>query len=117
MAMIERALAGERIWPPIVPSSPPAVRRRTRPTPSIHLHRTILEVPALDLTMTALSFQRNATGYGLTAADARKCVQYYLTSPEENQHPYASPLLAADLSGLPPAYILSAEYDPICDDG
>lgn len=77
----------------------------------------LLEVPALDLTMAADSFKRNATGYGLTTADARRCAGFYLRTPQEALLPYASPLRAGDLSGLPPAHIMSAEYDPLCDDG
>lgn len=77
----------------------------------------VLEVPALDLTMSAPSLQRNATGYGLTLDTIERVIDYYLPNPEDAQNPYASPLLASDLTGLPPAYIVSAEYDPIADDG
>lgn len=77
----------------------------------------LLEVPALDLTLSAASMIRNGTGYGLTTTGIGQCVRYYLNTPEEALLPYASPLLAPDLSGLPPAHIMSAEYDPLCDDG
>lgn len=77
----------------------------------------VLEVPALDLTMSAPSMQRNGTGYGLTANTIERVVEFYLPSAEDAKNPYASPLLAPDLSGLPPAYIVSAEYDPVADDG
>jgi acetyl esterase len=92
-----------------------ALKSRDENGPKLTLQ--ILEVPALDLTGSALSIERNATGYGLTAADVTKLVAYYLSSPDQARNPYASPLLADDLSGLPPAHILSAEYDPVCDDG
>jgi acetyl esterase len=77
----------------------------------------LLEVPALMVRSSAPSFDRNATGYGLTSVDVGRCVALYLDSPDQAEHPYASPLLAPDLSGLPPVYIMSAEYDPLCDDG
>ncbi|MCF1595207.1 alpha/beta hydrolase [Streptomyces muensis] len=77
----------------------------------------LLEVPALDLTGGQPSYQRFATGYGLTLAMAEMCVRYYVPDPQEVTNPYASPLLAPDLSGLPPAHIMSAEYDPLSDDG
>ena len=43
--------------------------------------------------------------------------QRYLRSPQEATDPYVSPLLAPDLSELPPAHIMSAEFDPLRDDG
>jgi acetyl esterase len=41
----------------------------------------------------------------------------YVRNPRDGMNPYCSPLSAEDHSGLPPALIVSAEYDPLCDDG
>ena len=41
----------------------------------------------------------------------------YLARQEDAREPYASPLRAESLAGLPPALILTAEYDPLRGDG
>lgn len=41
----------------------------------------------------------------------------YLRRREDARHPWASPILAKDLSGLPPAWIITAEHDPLCEQG
>jgi acetyl esterase len=42
---------------------------------------------------------------------------HYLADPSQGDDPLASPLRAPDLSGLPPAYIITAEFDPLRDEG
>lgn len=56
-------------------------------------------------------------GYGLTAQDMRWFWDQYLSTPDEGEQAYAAPLRAQDLSHLPPALVLVAEYDPLRDEG
>jgi acetyl esterase len=76
-----------------------------------------LDVPAVDLTMSQPSVQSVPDGHLLdldTILEFREC---YLVDLDRMTEPYASPLLDADLSGLPPAWIMSCEFDKLRDDG
>lgn len=77
----------------------------------------LLLFPATDLVTMRPSRELFGTGYVLTTAVMAWYVQNYLPTPEAALDPLASPLLAPDLAGLPPAYIATAGYDPIRDDG
>lgn len=63
------------------------------------------------------SYVDNAEGYGLGRDTMKWFLDHYLPSAAEAGNPYASPLRARDLSGLPPALVLTAEYDPLRDEG
>ena len=63
------------------------------------------------------SYEENAEGYGLTRETMKWFWDHYLTNPSEGTLPHASPLRAADFSGLPPALVITAEYDPLRDEG
>ena len=63
------------------------------------------------------SYVENAEGYGLSAAGMRWFWNHYLSSPAQGDNPYASPLRAANLRGLPPALIITAQYDVLRDEG
>ena len=77
----------------------------------------LLVYPVTDLVMPARpSFVENGEGYGLTAKDMAWFRGLYLDAPSEARHPHASPLHAADLRGLPPALVITAEYDPLRDE-
>ncbi len=58
----------------------------------------------------------NADGYFLTVADMRWFSGHYVGTADPSD-PNLSPLLAEDLAGLPPAVIVTAEYDPLRDEG
>ena len=77
----------------------------------------LLIYPATDLTMSHPSVEENADGYLLTKADMLWFKGHYLTDDADAKDPLVSPLYASDLSGLPPALVLTAEYDPLRDEG
>jgi len=58
-----------------------------------------------------------ADGYSVTKEEMLWIRENYVPNAADWTNPLASPLLAPDLSGLPPALIITAEYDPLRDDG
>lgn len=58
-----------------------------------------------------------AKGYYLTYDWLKFFRRQYIPNASERKHPYASPLLAHDHKGLPPALIITAELDPVRDEG
>jgi acetyl esterase len=77
----------------------------------------LLVYPATDASMDHPSVHENADGYFLTRATMIWFWNHYLGSPADGRNPYASPLLAPDLRGLPPATVITAEFDPLRDEG
>lgn len=73
--------------------------------------------PATDFNADTPSLKENAQGYLLSKADIEWFTGHYLSSDEDKRHVLASPGLASDLSGLPPALIITGEFDPLRDDG
>jgi acetyl esterase len=81
------------------------------------LRAQLLFYPALDFGMDHASHQRFAEGHLLTLETMRWFAAAYLQEPADVDDWRASPLRAPDLSRLPPAYVLTAGYDPLCDEG
>ena len=63
------------------------------------------------------SYTQNADGYLAHRAAMEWFWDHYLASPGDGRNPYASPLLAPDLAGLPPAMVVTAQFDPLRDEG
>jgi acetyl esterase len=63
------------------------------------------------------SMIENAEGYGLTRVGMIWFWNHYLAAPSDGANPHASPFRATDLSDLPPALVVTAEYDPLRDEG
>ena len=76
-----------------------------------------LVYPAVDARMTSPSADTFATGFFLTKQDMFWFRDHYLPDPAAHTDPRVSPLLAEDLSGLPPAAIWTAGFDPLRDEG
>ncbi len=77
----------------------------------------VLHVPVTDHNYDYQSYSDNAEGYLLTRASMVWFWDHYLPSDAAGQESYASPLRADNLTGLPPALIQTAEYDPLRDEG
>jgi acetyl esterase len=93
-------------------------------TDGLSLAAQLLVYPAVDLLGDYPSREENADGYFLTLADMHWFAENYLGVSEDDPAMAAlstdvrlSPLLAADLSGLPPAVVATAEFDPLRDEG
>jgi len=79
----------------------------------------LLVYPATDLTMSHQSHEENRDAPVLTRAVMDYFVGHYVPDPPRRSEPEASPLLVADeeLVGLPPALVVTAEFDPLRDEG
>ena len=76
--------------------------------------------PGADLRLPSrhASVQENGGGeYGISADDMAWFTGHYLRGPEDALDPRASPLLSDGLGGLPPTLLVTAQYDPLRDEG
>jgi acetyl esterase len=92
------------------------LKSRDENGPAIALQ--VMVYPVTDLSsFDTPSYREFADGYQLTKSEMEWFRDQYLSSPADARHPHASPLLAPDLRGLPPALIITAECDPLRDEG
>jgi len=78
----------------------------------------LLIYPVTDATLdTTSSHAVTSDDYPLTRADMEWFWNHYLRSDADRRNPWASPALAASLAGLPPALVITAEIDPLRDEG
>jgi acetyl esterase len=77
----------------------------------------LLIYPALDMRRQHASHRELSSGYILTSDSLDFYLGHYLRTPEDVTDLRVSPLLAPDLSRLPPAYIATAGFDPLRDEG
>ncbi len=77
----------------------------------------LLIYPAVDMTATGGSRIEHGEGRMLTADAIDWFEARYLRNDDDRSDPRASPLLAENHDNLPPAFVLTAEYDPLVDEG
>jgi acetyl esterase len=92
-----------------------ALMARERGAPQVAFQ--LLHVPVTDHDFDTPSYRANGTGFGLTMKGMQWFWDLYAPDPKMRDEPYASPLRAKDLSGLPPAHVVTAECDPLRDEG
>ena len=83
----------------------------------VALAHQLLVYPVTDLTMSFESIVSNGEGYLLTAAAMQWFHDHYLGTGGEAKDPMASPYWFDDLAGLAPATVITAEFDPLRDEG
>ena len=77
----------------------------------------VLIYPMLDATASSASYRELGTGYGFTREKSLWYFGQYLPDGSDRRDPRISPLLEDDFAGLPPTLVITAEYDPLRDDG
>ena len=88
---------------------------RERGTPNIAFQ--LLHVPVTDHDFDTPSYRANGSGFGLTLKGMQWFWEHYAPDTKLRSEPHASPLRAKDLAGLPPAHVVTAECDPLRDEG
>ena len=92
-----------------------ALMARDRNGPAIAMQ--LLIYPVTDATMESTSYRDNADGYLLSRTMMSWFWDHYCPDLAMRADPLASPITAEDLSGLPPALVMTAEFDPLRDEG
>jgi acetyl esterase len=83
-----------------------------------HVGFQLLVYPDLDFRRTTYSVTAFAGKYGNITREAQGWfMDHYVTTEDDKLDPLVSPLLESDLSELPPAFIITAEYDALRDEG
>lgn len=90
----------------------------TRDESHIKLCFQMLIYPVADLSnLETKSYNQYATGYFLSKPMMAWFKHHYLKNKDDEISSLASPLLTDDVSGLPPALVITAEFDPLRDEG
>jgi len=91
---------------------------RLRDEDGTALKAQLLFYPVTDYpSVPPASYRTYGSGYGLTEPGMRWCWEQYLAEPVDGAHPHASPLRMESAAGLPPTYVVVAQYDVLRDEG
>jgi acetyl esterase/lipase len=94
-----------------------AIAIRARDTSGPHISFQLLICPILDLHGESAARRELADGFFLDRATLRRDLELYVPGSANLSDPRLSPLLTPDLSGLPPAFIHTGQFDPFSDEG
>jgi acetyl esterase len=93
-----------------------ALRARDSGGPALAMQ--VLVYPVADHDMDRASYRKyDGREFLVNKRDMIWFWDHYAPDLAARSNPYASPLRATDLSGLPPAYVITAEHDPLRDEG
>jgi len=94
-----------------------AVALKNRDTQAVHLAYQLLINPCNERDFNTASYLTYDSGYGLSRRGMQWFWEQYLQGDDHNLDPYACPSTAKDFSDLPTAIVVTAECDPLKDDG
>jgi acetyl esterase len=94
-----------------------AVSIKARDAGGPAIRHQMLIYPVTNHAYDTGSYSDNADGYLLTQDMMKWFWDHYLNNADEGRDPRVSPLAAASLANLPPAYVATAEFDPLRDEG
>jgi acetyl esterase len=107
------AVAGDSAGGNLAAAVSLAARDRNGP----RLVAQLLIYPVTNFDFTTASYEENGEGYLLTRGTMQWFWAHYLGAQDLGKDPYACPARADDLVGLPPAFVATAEFDPLRDEG
>ncbi|MCZ6874026.1 MAG: alpha/beta hydrolase, partial [bacterium] len=77
----------------------------------------LLVYPVTDRNFRTNTYQQWADGYLLSRDSMKYYWDHYLSDAADATNPYAAPLQAKEVNNLPAALVITAQYDPLCDEG
>lgn len=83
-----------------------------------HIACQVLIYPSTNIyELNTKSWSYFENGFDISRDDMKKCISLYVPRKEDRKNPYVSPLLSENLKNLPAALVITAEFDPLRDEG